>query len=70
MFYEQLLKEALERPRPIHTTNVDENKNWNEEDDVKLKDVIGIIENSGYVVSIQEHYIFWLKSLKERLKGE
>lgn len=40
---------------------------WSEEDIVKLNDVIRMIENSGNVKSIIEHYTNWLKSLKDRV---
>lgn len=39
---------------------------WGEEDEVKLNDVIRIIENSGNVKSIIKHYTDFLKSLPER----
>lgn len=40
------------------------NSAWSEEDERKLNDVIRIIENSGNVQSIREHYASWLKTLK------
>ena len=39
---------------------------WSEEDEVKLNDVIRLIENSGNVKSIIKHYTDFLKSLPER----
>ena len=37
---------------------------WSEEDKIKLNDVIRLIEDSGNVASIRNHYIAWLKSLR------
>ena len=39
---------------------------WSEKDEVKLNDVIRMIENSGNVKSIIKHYTDFLKSLPER----
>ena len=41
----------------------------NEKDSIMLNDVINLIEQGGYVKSISEHYINWLKSLKDKLKS-
>ena len=39
---------------------------WDEVDETKLRDVIRIVEDSGYIKSIQEHYKEFLSSLPER----
>lgn len=39
---------------------------WSDEDEVKLNDVIRLIENSGNVKSIIKHYTDFLKALPER----
>ena len=39
---------------------------WSEEDKVKLNDVIRLIEDSGHVQSIREHYTTFLKTLPNR----
>ena len=41
---------------------------WSEGDEVKLNDVIRIIENSGLVESIRNHYVKFLKSLRPSWK--
>ena len=39
---------------------------WSEEDETKLRDVVRMIEDSGHVKSIREHYEKFLTSLPER----
>ena len=39
---------------------------WSEEDETKLRDVVRMIEDSGHVKSIREHYKKFLTSLPER----
>ena len=48
----------------IATTELEHKQEWSEEDEVRLNDVIRLIENSGHVESIRKHYIDWLKSLR------
>lgn len=43
---------------------------WSEEDDEKFRDVIRLVEQGAPVQSMRDHYTNWLKSLKERLKGD
>ena len=39
---------------------------WSEEDETKLRDVVRLVEDSGHVKSIREHYEKFLTSLPER----
>ena len=39
---------------------------WSEEDETKLRDVVRLVEDSGHVKSIREHYKKFLTSLPER----
>ena len=41
---------------------------WSENDRTKLNDIIRIIEGSGNVKSVRDHYITWLKSLPENFR--
>ena len=43
-----------------------EHTEWGEEDETKLRDVVRLIEDSGHVESIREHYKKFLTSLPER----
>lgn len=43
---------------------VEQNSAWSEEDEVKLRDVIRLVEQGAPVQSIRDHYTNWLKSLR------
>jgi hypothetical protein len=54
---------------PIPTENQSVNiplEEWSEEDEEKLRDVVRLVEDSGHVKSIREHYKKFLTSLPER----
>lgn len=56
--------------KEVDTNKVIKPTEWSEEDEEKFRDVIRLVEQGAPVQSMREHYTNWLKSLKERIKGE
>lgn len=78
MDYEELYKDALERARQVHTTNVDENKKSTEyifpelkesEDEKIRKDILSFAENmlkNNISKAQKDKFKFWISWLEKQ----